>query len=270
MTTWEQIDFLPPRYREQHAQRKNFVWRVLVLGAYVGLLVLGSVVQRARLAEANRELADAKQQVANAQLLSHELIHWQQRLEQQRAAAELITYLEHPWPRTQLIKAILPQLPATIHLNELQVQTSSESSGQPSWQPPTAGGAEKKSPAHPAAMDLQQLRRERDAAATFVQLKGLAQDQAALHAFLHELSDDPFFAAVDLISAESLRGSGPLSGFEFQARIRLKAGYGQPGGPQAPLYPSPDSTAQTTWPADPPSASAHDLGATGSASARGP
>ncbi len=234
MTTWDQIDFLPPRYREQHAKRRNMVGRLLVLAAYVGLLAAGSVVQRARRAEAAAQLARAQHEVLAAQALSQELAAWQQRLLAERACAELITYLEHPWPRTQLLAAILPQLPESIHLSELRVFVSAESQrGGAFWQQASLGGkAEKDPPPEPAGVDLARLRTERDAAATYIHLSGIAQEQGTLHSFLHQLSRDELFAALELISIESLRSGAEFQGWEFQARIKLKPGYGQTGGPQ--------------------------------------
>ena len=254
MTTWEQIDFLPSRYREQQAQRLNFVWRLLILCAYVGLLAVGSMVQRSRRTDAKLDLTRAKQKVAQAEALSNELATWQQRLKKQRTAAELIAYLQHPWPRTQILAAVLPKLPRSIHLNELRVQAVNEAGANvPAWQQPNRSGKEEtKTPVEPPAMDLAQLQRERDAAATYIYLLGCAQNQNELHEFLHLLTGDKLFASVELISVESLRAERELQGYEFQARIKLRPGYGQAGGPSGPEESSSETVAADHPAAGPP------------------
>lgn len=229
MTAWNEIDFLPPRYREQHAQRKNFLWRVVVLGAYLGLLAMGSVAQRARLGKLQNELAQSQQQLAEAQQISVQLEYAEQQLSRDRAAAQLVTYLQHPWPRTQVLAAILPRVPESIYLTELRLYPlAQQSSATPFWQRQAADKKDKDKPPPPPAMaDLERLREERANTVTVVQLNGVAHDQAVLHAFLQQLAEDELFAAVELLSIESLRNDNNKHGCAFEVCLKLRHGYGE-------------------------------------------
>lgn len=228
MTAWNEIDFLPQRYREQHVQRKNFLWRVVVLGAYLGLLAMGSVAQRARLHRLQGELVQAQQQLAEAQQLSVQLEYTEQQLSRDRAAAQLVTYLQHPWPRTQILAAILPRVPESIYLTELRLYPLAQQSSTPFWQRQSTDKKDKDKPAPPPALaDLQRLREERATTVTVVQLNGVAQDQAVLHAFLQHLAEDELFAAVELLSIESLRSDANIQGCAFEVCLKLRPGHGE-------------------------------------------
>ena len=229
MTGWNEIDFLPPRYREQHAQRKNFLWRVVVLGAYLGLLAMGSVAQRARLGKLQAELTQSQQQLADAQQLAVQLASTEQQLSRERAAAQLVTYLHHPWPRTQVLAAILPRVPESIYLTELRLYPlAQQASATPFWQRQAAEKKDKdKPPPPPATADLERLREERAATVTVVQLNGVAHDQAVLHAFLQRLAEDELFAAVELLSIESLRNDNNKHGCAFEVCLKLRPGHGE-------------------------------------------
>jgi len=229
VTTWNEIDFLPPRYREQHVQRRNFLWRVVVLGAYLGLLALGSVAQRAKLGNLQAELAQAQQQLTEAQQYAAQLAQTEQRLSRDRAAAQLVTYLQHPWPRTQVLAAILPRVPDSIYLTELRLYPlAQQSSSTPFWQRPTADRKDQdQPPAPPALADRQRLREERSAIITVVQINGVAHDQAVLHTYLQRLAEDELFSAVELISIESLRDDGNIQGCAFEVCLKLRPGYGE-------------------------------------------
>jgi len=247
VTAWNEIDFLPPRYREQHVQRKNFLWRVVVLGAYLGLLAMGSVAQRARLYRLQGELVQAQQQLADAQQLSVQLEYTEQQLSRDRAAAQLVTYLQHPWPRTQVLAAILPRVPESIYLTELRLYPlAQQSSATPFWQRQANDKKDKDKPAPPPALaDLQRLRDERAATVTVVQLNGVAHDQAVLHAFLQHLAEDELFAAVELLSIESLRNDANIQGCAFEVCLKLRPGHGekQPAAPRTADSVRPDAIA---------------------------
>lgn len=234
MAHWSEIDFLPPRYREQHVQRKNFYWRVVVLVAYLALLAVGSVAQRSRMTRLQSDLARAKQELTQAQLLEVQVTHAQQQLSRQRAAAELITYLQHPWPRSQVLAAILPRVPESIHLTELRLYPLAEkAAAAPFWQRQSPGKKEKDAPPPlPATADLQRLLEERNRMLTVVQLNGVAQNQASLHQFLQQLAQDELFAAVELLSIESQRSENNPAGCVFEVCLELKPGYGERRPPQ--------------------------------------
>jgi Tfp pilus assembly protein PilN len=150
------------------------------------------------------------------------------------AEAELFTYLEHPWPRTQLIDALLAPLPEEITFDELTIDGETRVDNLNTLTVPSRKSrkAEQETACTllPATEDLQQLRAECDGTRTVITLKGLATDSEALYRYLADLSRAPLFAKTELrcIEAESTDDGGQL---RFFATIVVQPGYGQPGGP---------------------------------------
>ena len=114
------IDFLPARYRENDARRKAGVWRfalVLVLGGAVAAASLGQFAYRAKvqsqLVEIQPLLAQAHASEAHAAQLKSELHKVSQ-------TATLYALVQTPWPRTQLVAAIVEPLDDTIVIHEIR------------------------------------------------------------------------------------------------------------------------------------------------------
>src|SRR5688572_30595525 len=96
-----EIDFLPARYREDRAQRKQEFWRLVVLGVYAGLLCLAAYTQRLQRHRIEGELKAADRMQASVVAQSDQLAALENELARTEAQAELYTFLRHPWPRTQ-------------------------------------------------------------------------------------------------------------------------------------------------------------------------
>jgi Tfp pilus assembly protein PilN len=246
----KEIDFLPARYREQQAQRTKQNWRMVVVSCY-GLLLLAAVlVQRNRQQAMEAELALAGQQFDAATAQAAQLTELQSRLAADRKQAELLVWLRHPWPKTQILAEVLRSLPETVVLDELEIgrEVNPQSAGAGAVVrsipvPGVGGGTTGEDKRSPAERDLDRLREEIDACLYVVSLAGRTQDTAALHAYLSKLGHSNLVAKVELLSVETL-DDAPALGSKFSARAILRPGYGQPGGPLGPtgVRPGPDQT----------------------------
>ncbi|HEX4131332.1 MAG TPA: hypothetical protein VHZ24_14930 [Pirellulales bacterium] len=228
------IDFLPPRYREARAQRHAHVWRGLVLLGFGGLIGLAAFGQYEIRRKVEHESATVRDHYLAVQSQQLRLTALQQSLAVAETRAELLTYLRHPWPRTQILSGLFKSLPESITL--LRVRIAREPAGGAvaaalAIPPEASTGAEKLTPSQ---IDLRRLQREIEAMQTVVLIDGMSADDTALHVYLSTLAECGMVAKAELTSLEN---SGPeKSGgrAQFAARVVIKPGYGQRGGPTTP------------------------------------
>lgn len=232
----QDIDFLPVEYRQEHARRQLQPWRIVVVAAFAALLAAAAFSQYNCKQRVKQELAAILPQYEQAVSQNAKLAELQSRLQTARTYAELYTYLRHPWPRTQLLATLLAPLPEEITLGQLQIIRE-----KPQDQTPTERRSrserkieqEEDETLPPAVRDLKRLRDECDEMETLVLISGTTSESGMLHRYLGELNDSELFSIAELESSESA-GVGPDSTEQFRARLLVRPGYGQPGGPTGP------------------------------------
>ena len=228
----QDIDFLPQRYREAHAQRTRKVWGFVVVLLYAGLLGTSGYLQRARLGRLRGDLAAANEQRGAVTAQAARLASIQAELKQAESRAALIAYLRHPWPRTQIVEAVVGPISSGLSLDELRVQRL-ESAVIARPRSAVANTADAKPDDRtPAQRDLDRLREVCDANSVVVTLKGIADDVSLVHIYLGRIGNDPLFSRVDLMNLDgqdAQRQGG--TGCRFTARLLVRPGYGQPQGP---------------------------------------
>ena len=245
LITSAQIDFLPVSYREQSTKRKVSYWRLLVIALFGGMFVSTAIYQMRLGQQAEVGLVNVENQYASAVAETNRFAELQAKLGPANTQAELLTYLRHPWPRTQILAAILTPLPDGIELRELRmgrqrVEKPPAKDERTAVSPETANND--KTP--PAGRDLARLQSETDGMQLVVTLTGTTTDADALHAFLDKLGRDKLFAQVrlgtiDARSNESAAGENAHVS-RFTAQLFVSPGYGQAGGP-TPLSDSPSA-----------------------------
>lgn len=233
-----EIDFLPLEYHQKSAERRQRPWRTVVVLAFAALLGAATMVDLQRRQRLRNDLETIRPQYEKAVAQTARLADLQLQMRSARAEADLYTYLRHPWPRTQILAALLAPLPEEIVIEELTVQEerpasheATRSSSKPAAKrlDPRAEEAElAKLP--PPARDLKRIRAEYDTKQTIVILTGQSPESAALHHYLGELGKNDLFRKVQLRSLDTLKSErGPT--LRFVAVVQVRPGYGQPGGP---------------------------------------
>jgi hypothetical protein len=228
----QDIDFLPQRYRDAHAQRKRKLWGMVVVLMYAALLCTSGYLQKARQRRLTQDLAAANAQRTIVTAQSARLAAVQAELKQAEARAGLIAYLRHPWPRTQIVAAVVEAISPGLSLDELRVQRL-ETTHALQRRPAAGNTAEAKADDRtPAQRDLERLRDTCDVNSVVVMLKGAADDLSLVHMYLGRLGKDTLFSRVDLMNIDgqdAQRAGG--KGCRFTARLVVRPGYGQPQGP---------------------------------------
>jgi len=225
------VDFLPPEYRQNFARAKWYGRRLLLVTLVVTLVAVTAWNQQGRLRRLQADVADLEPARVAAVETKETLNALQNRLQVNRASAELITYLRHPWPLTQILAALLHPLPKEITFEELRIGREALAGPRSGLiRSPANRKPEEKQTAGlpPAVRDLKRLREECDPRETVVSLAGTTTESAALHQYLGELGRKDLFSKSQLHSLE-VDQADPEK-IHFTASLVVEPGYGQPGG----------------------------------------
>lgn len=244
----QEIDFLPQRYREAHADRSSHVWRVVILAVVAAVISSTAGLQIRRRAQMREHVGLARANLQAVRGQSAELPELERRMQQDEIESQLHTYLRHPWPKTQVLAALVRPLPEAISLTSIRIgrENVSTSVAAPVERVAAPGApGEKAAQETPSAKeDLELLRKQYDGPRTVIHIAGNSQDAVALHRYLAELGRCDLLVAPELLSVQSSTESSaegtPATKDQaaenmrsFSARVYLRASFGQPNGPTA-------------------------------------
>ncbi len=244
------IDFLPSEYREKHERRQSQPWQAFVAVAIVGLVVTAAVVQHYRRQFVKCDLAMITPVYDSAVEQQNRLANAQKQLEAAKANAELYTYLRNPWPRSQLLAALIAPLPDSITLQEIQILREPAPVAPAPGTPPEPAKAPTDAKAEadrikalpPAARDLMNLSNKLNPMQTTIVLVGTANEIAPLHRYIGDLDAKEIFEKAELDCINRIDNDKLGGGLHFRAILTVQPGYGQPGGPTQPMK---ETVAQT-------------------------
>ena len=224
------IDFLPAQYHERNAYRQAKPWQIIVVASFLGLVALLTISQNIRRQLVEKELDALAPAYELALSQKQRLSEVQGQLKQSDSRAELITYLRHPWPRSQLLSALLSKLPEEITLQQLQITRELEIANPASDHaaPAAAPNADQQKALSPTERDLQSLQGQAEGRQTVVVLIGTTTDSSALHHYLDEMQSNTLFSKAEPGSVSSA-GEPSSAEIEFHAKLVVRPGYGEPG-----------------------------------------
>ncbi|HVV99184.1 MAG TPA: hypothetical protein VHB77_02520 [Planctomycetaceae bacterium] len=198
----DDIDFLPPTYRQNRLRRQKQRWHRGIAVVFLVCLMAGSIQQwrtRAVLHGMRERLIEQGNRMS-AQIGSPDALHAElQRLEGQ---AKLLTFLRlRPCP-TRVLIALSTHLPDNITLTELNVKP--EARPRPiSTTPATAKPADKSAPEKlPEEQDLDKLKASAEDTDLAVVVQGFAHDDLTLAGYLSALQREPLFTHVKLVYSD--------------------------------------------------------------------
>ncbi len=229
------VDFLPAEYRQKHAQRQSQPWQAFVAFAIVALVAGAMLAQHYRMHRLQNELAAIDPVYETAMKQKTRLAEAQVQLAAARAGAELYTYLRHPWPRTQLLAALVRPLPSAITLQQIQILREAPTTSTATDIRPNVdknAEEEKLKSLTPAERDLARLRGQLDCLRTVVVLTGTTTEIDALHRYIGELDATDIFNKADLDCFNTIDNSKSDGMLQFRAVLAVEPGYGQPNGPR--------------------------------------
>ena len=195
----------------------------------IGLVAAAAITQQYRWRRVRADLVNVTPAYVAAVNAQHRLADLQRQVDQARACAELYTYLRHPWPRTQLLAALLGPLPDDITLQTVQIRRETAGASSPANARPQAGGK-----AHdaslaallPARRDLANLHERIDPTRTIMIVTGRATASSAVYRYLGELDAAQIF---DRAHLDWLNIADDGRAVRFQVVLGVQPGYGQFG-----------------------------------------
>ena len=240
LTTLDALDFLPPEYRQKGSQRRALAWRVVVAAAFGVFFCSTAIFLHNHQTQMNSRLAEIEAQYALAVTHNAQGAEITAKLRAERASAELLTYLRHRWPCTQVTAAVMESLPDSITLTEWQISHEIvHHPGIGNTVPPDPKTAPWDKPSR-QTRDLERLLHETTGQQHFILITGYATEASALHEYLAHLGTHPLFAKIELRSIENhpadLQATRQRGAHHFSAKAILRARHGQaiPNGPAAP------------------------------------
>jgi hypothetical protein len=219
------IDFLPLECRQQCQRQHTRQWQIVAAVAIIGLVAAAAMTQRHGWHRVQADLAAITPAYEAAVHLQNRIAKVQEQLGRARARAELCTYLRHPWPRTQLLAAMVGPLPEEITLQQVQILREPAEASPPADKKTEEAALKSLSP---AGRDLAKLRDRIDPTRTVVILNGTVAETSALHRYLGKLDATEIFDRAELDWFEGDEGGAPL---RFRVVLSVQPGYGQAGGP---------------------------------------
>jgi hypothetical protein len=242
-TTLPEVDFLPARFREQQVQRRVTWWQIAVVAAFAGLMGSTAWLQHRTLSRLEASVSRVRAEHDSATRTARELGGLQQQLGQLDAHAALYTFLRHPWPRTQIVTAVLRSIPRDITIDEINIvrENAARAAAPAKQRADNVPPGERVEPAPPVA-DLQKLRQDAEATDTVVSVVGRTSDVAALHRYLEQVAEESLIARATIHSLERSENDGEVK-VRFEAKIIVRRGYVRPTGPPPTV---PAATEQST------------------------
>jgi len=228
------IDFLPIEYRQKHEQLQSQPWQVVAVAAIIGLVAAAAIVQHYHWHHVQEELAIIAPVYDTATNLQNRLTDVTKRLDRNRANEELYTYLRHPWPRSQLLTALLKTLPDVVTLEQIQISREMPTTPLQAVAQPSIDRKAKEARFNslaPAQRDLEKFREGLDPMKTMVILTGTTAESSALHRYIGDLDAMDIFEDAELDSFNRVANGESGKAIQFRVVLAVQPGYGQPHGP---------------------------------------
>jgi hypothetical protein len=228
------IDCLPEIYRQRQVLRSARLWWGGVAVVF-SLAIGGTAAAQWYLRHSlDVQLATVEPLYAISLQQNAEMANLQTKITQADDLVSLYLYLDHPWPRTQLLAEVAAPLPPSIRLIDLRLSEEGVVAPNSVVTEDVNRNSEAMPPAQPTAKsDLATLRADFDRKRAVLELSGNANKIEELHAYVDALAKSPLVAAASLTGLEAGVGASGGEGTKFRVRIEVRPGYGQPGAPAA-------------------------------------
>jgi hypothetical protein len=241
----KQIDFLPEVYRERVKLRRARVWWAIVMVIFGAAIGSTAIAQYWLKSSVEQQYAELETQFIAAQEQVKRLARLQADNRTAGQWAGLVTYLEQPWPKSQLVAEVVRPLPDSLQLTELVIGEEEtvrqvEEAGPRRRGPRETDSQSAKTP--PAQADLEQLRRTHDLRRVVIEISGTTPDDAPLHEYVTQLGHSPLVAKARIKSFGRAATASVQTPKNFTVQIEFCASHGQPE--LAPAGGSPDQLAQ--------------------------
>jgi Tfp pilus assembly protein PilN len=220
------IDFLPEIYRQRETLRRARLWWGIVVVLFTTVIGASTLAQAWQRRRTQQHLDALTGDYAAAQTQVQELATLQAQILRAGHEASLYTYLENPWPRTQLLAQVVGPLPDCIRLTQIHV-TEQESAKTAVQVGPrsTKSDEESATKASGPEKDLARVQEEYDRRQTLIEIDGHSTDVPRLHEYVSAVSRSPVVGGATIKSLEATANQAGTT--RFTLRLTIRPGYCQ-------------------------------------------
>jgi hypothetical protein len=220
------IDFLPDIYRQREALRRARLWWACVVVVFSGVIGASTIAQVWLRHSTQHQLDALAADYAAAQTQVQELSTLQTQIHRAGHEASLYTFLENPWPRTQLLALVVGPLPDCIRLTQIHI-TEQESARTAIQAGPRSAKSDEEAAAKNSApeKDLARLQDENDRRQTNIEIDGFSTDVPRLHEYVGAVSRSPLVAGATIKSLETSANQAGKT--RFTLKLQIRPGYCQ-------------------------------------------
>jgi len=223
------IDFLPESYRQREALRRARWWWGIVVLIFGGAIGASGMTQAWLRHGLNEQLDSLAADFAGAQTQVQELAALQSQIMRASQEASLYTFLENPWPRTQLLAAIVQPLTDSIRLTKITVADEEQAKNAIQVGPRNMKVEEEAAAkASPPEKDLVRLQDEIDRRQTAIEIDGHTADVPRLHMYVSDMNRSALIASATIKSLEAATAA-QQGRTRFTLRLIVRPGYCQRG-----------------------------------------
>lgn len=220
IASYDLIDFLPARYRADRHRRRWVVTRGAVVIVFAFLVVASIYAQHVRVSQLRERLAKANERGALATTQSARLTASNAQLRDATTQAKLFTFLRRPWPRTQILAAVLEPLPPEVRLTSLEITSEQISGTTPRRLEPRRNANQPPDQRPLAERTLDELQTAFGQVQTVVVLKGVTESNGELHRYIGRLSENKLLQKPELRSLDGDQApDGAQSRFDFKITV---------------------------------------------------
>ncbi len=215
-----EIEFLPKKFRERRARNNIRVSRTFVLLLLAAAMALVTIYQLSSLRRVQVQLADLEDAHAQVAQLMAEVDLKREEVHRLRHYARLLTFLEHPYPKSQIVASLANLIPPEMVITQMHLSHPAARTG--AFQP-LAEADTSKMPA--MEQDLQKLVHETRTRRCTVELEGTTEDTSALYEFLARLHQLEIVESAKIESVDPRTGTAGTEISNFTAHIKIKPGH---------------------------------------------
>ncbi len=228
------IDFLPTKYRDRYAARAAVIKRWTIVCGIAVLIAPLACLQNWQHHRVVTDLVAIEGQYSSAVKRAARLDELRADLELARGEAALLAYLNHPWPRTQVLARINEPLPEAVRLTSIHmlpeaVKTAEDAAGGARNRAARRANQQQESnidDRRPAAeKDLLKLAQQNEQNDTIVVLTGITVDTTDLHKYVAKLRLSELFVKSELKSLESIAAQDTSKAQKFEIRLVMADGH---------------------------------------------
>lgn len=215
------IEFLPKKYQEQRVRRGWNLSRLMVFASLLVVMLAVSGTQLLQLQNARMRCAvltaphdDVIKQRRQVALNQGKLVGLQDQ-------ARLLTFLGHPYPKSQVLAAVTNPLPRYVRITSLRIDRPT----RPRDDYAKNEADDERGPGSPFLQDLKAMVEECRMHNIVVKIEGTTSDSGLLYAYLAELHTHPLVEAAMIESIDPERLADGTEQSRFTAVVNIDRGY---------------------------------------------